>query len=163
LAGGIAHDFNNLLQAILGYSQLMKQNITDTDLVSRSLQVMESVAMDGSETVRRIQQFARLRPDEEFVPVDVNKIVHDAIAIIVVRDSGTGMPSAVRRRIFEPFFSTKGEGGSGLGLAMAYSIVKRHGGEIRVESDLGQGTAFTLTFPGAAETSEPSETPATAA
>ena len=232
LAGGIAHDFNNLLQAILGYSQLMKQNITDTDLVSRSLQVLESVAMDGSETVRRIQQFARLRPDEEFVPVDVNKIVHDAIAIIrprweeklahenrrldlrldlvevpnvngrpaaltevmtnlflnaidampeggvlsvatrrdagndaviVVRDSGTGMPSAVRRRIFEPFFSTKGEGGSGLGLAMAYSIVKRHGGEIRVESELGQGTAFTLTFPGAAETSEPSETPATAA
>src|SRR5262249_22619662 len=82
LAGGIAHDFNNLLQAILGYSQLMKQNIGDADLVTRSLQVLESVAMDGSETVRRIQQFARLRPDEEFVPVDVNKIVHDAVAII---------------------------------------------------------------------------------
>ena len=228
LAGGIAHDFNNLLQAILGYSQLMKQNLTDVDLVSRSLQVLESVAMNGSETVRRIQQFARLRPDEEFVPVDVNKIVHDAIAIIrprweeklahenrrldlrldlgevpsvngrsaaltevmtnlflnaidampeggvlsvatrrgaenaaviVVRDTGTGMPPAVRRRIFEPFFSTKGEGGSGLGLAMAYSIVKRHGGEIRVESESGHGTTFTLTFPGAAETSEPSETP----
>src|SRR5207244_13006662 len=49
LAGGIAHDFNNLLQAILGYSQLMKQNIGDADLVSRSLQVLESVAMDRSE------------------------------------------------------------------------------------------------------------------
>ena len=157
LAGGIAHDFNNLLQAILGYSQLMKQNIGDADLVSRSLQVLESVAMDGSETVRRIQQFARLRPDEEFVPVDVNKIVHDAV--VVVRDTGVGMPPSVRRRIFEPFFSTKGEGGSGLGLAMAYSIVKRHGGEIRVESESGRGTTFTLTFPGAAQISEPSEAP----
>jgi CheY-like chemotaxis protein len=80
-------------------------------------------------------------------------------AVVVVRDTGVGMPPSVRRRIFEPFFSTKGEGGSGLGLAMAYSIVKRHGGEIRVESESGRGTTFTLTFPGAAQISEPSEAP----
>src|SRR5574338_81248 len=81
LAGGIAHDFNNLLQAILGYAQLMKQNLHDTELMTRSLRVLESAAMDGSETVRRIQQFARLRPDEQFVPVDVNRIVEEAVAI----------------------------------------------------------------------------------
>jgi CheY-like chemotaxis protein len=54
----------------------------------------------------------------------------------------------VQRRIFEPFFSTKGESGSGLGLSMTYSIVKRHGGEIEVESQPGEGTTFTLVFAG---------------
>src|SRR5262249_54356682 len=51
LAGGIAHDFNNLLQAILGYAQLMKQNPGNAELIERSLGVVESAAMDGSETV----------------------------------------------------------------------------------------------------------------
>jgi len=64
-----------------------------------------------------------------------------------VADTGVGIPEAVSRRIFEPFFSTKGEGGSGLGLAMVYSIVTRHGGDIRVDSEPGHGAAFTLTFP----------------
>src|SRR5213079_2378579 len=81
LAGGIAHDFNNLLQAILGYTQLMKQSPGNEEFVRRSLDVVEAAATDGSETVRRIQQFARLRPDEQFVPVDVNQVVHDAVAI----------------------------------------------------------------------------------
>ncbi len=97
LAGGIAHDFNNLLQAILGYTQLMKQNLTDGELVTRSLKVLESAALDGSETVRRIQQFARLRPDEQFVALDVNQIVHDAVAIIRPRwdgEDGAREPSA---------------------------------------------------------------------
>ncbi|MGH7277521.1 MAG: hybrid sensor histidine kinase/response regulator, partial [Candidatus Rokuibacteriota bacterium] len=172
-----------------------------------------------SETVRRIQQFARLRPDEQFVPVDLNTIVREAVAItkprweekiahenrpldldlelptvppirgrqaaltevvtnlilnamdampqggrlrittrpldsdveMTVTDTGIGIPPAVQRRIFDPFFSTKGEGGSGLGLSMAYSIVKRHGGEIGVTSRVGKGTCFTLSFPIARE------------
>ena len=216
LAGGIAHDFNNLLQAILGYAQLMKQNPTNTQLIERSLAVVESAAMDGSETVRRIQQFARLRPDEQFVRLDINQIVQDAVAItrprweesiaresrplelrldlqagelvqgrpaalsevltnlilnamdampeggtltiatrhtanrevrVMVGDTGVGMPETVRQRIFEPFYSTKGDAGSGLGLSMAYSIVRRHGGEIDVDSTPGAGTTFSLAFP----------------
>ena len=67
-------------------------------------------------------------------------------AVIRVRDTGIGMSEAAQRRIFEPFFSTKGESGSGLGLAMVYSIVKRHGGEIEVESRPGEGATFTLRF-----------------
>src|SRR3989440_2912599 len=215
LAGGIAHDFNNLLQAILGYAQLMKANPENPELLQRSLSVVDSAALDGSETVRRLQQFARLRPDERFMPVDVNHIVEDAVAItrprweekiahdsrpmdlrldlrakqhihgrsaaltevmtnlvlnamdampeggtlsiaskdvadavvVVVTDTGIGMPEQVRRRVFEPFFSTKGESGSGLGLSMAYSIIRRHGGDIRVESEPRRGATVTLTVP----------------
>lgn len=67
---------------------------------------------------------------------------------LLVKDSGSGMPPEVLNRIFEPFFSTKGEGkGTGMGLAMAYSIVTSHRGQIEVRSEPGQGTTFHLRFP----------------
>jgi signal transduction histidine kinase len=81
LAGGIAHDFNNLLQAIVGYAQLLKDNPDDPELATRSLGVIETAALDGSETVRNIQQFARLRPDEEMIAVDLNRVIQYALAI----------------------------------------------------------------------------------
>jgi signal transduction histidine kinase/DNA-binding response OmpR family regulator len=68
-------------------------------------------------------------------------------AEVELRDTGTGMPESVRARIFEPFFSTKGPKGSGLGLAVAYSIIARRGGRIEVESQVGEGTTFTLVLP----------------
>jgi PAS domain S-box-containing protein len=69
-------------------------------------------------------------------------------AIIEVSDTGTGMPLEVQRRCFEPFFSTKGAHGTGLGLAMVFGIVQRHHGEITVQSQMGRGTTFTVTLPG---------------
>jgi PAS domain S-box-containing protein len=215
LAGGIAHNFNNQLQAILGYTQLMMRAPGNAEMVKKGLSVVESAAIGGTETVRRIQEFARLRPGEALVPVDLNQVIRDAITItrprweeeiarigvrldldlslrpvpringrpaaltevftnlilnaidamphggrliidsrqeasqviVTVSDTGHGMPESVHRRAFEPFFSTKGERGSGLGLSVSYSIVKRHDGEIRVESQEGAGTTFTLTFP----------------
>jgi signal transduction histidine kinase/DNA-binding response OmpR family regulator len=68
-------------------------------------------------------------------------------AEVEVRDTGQGMPESVRARIFEPFFSTKGPKGSGLGLAVAYSIITRRGGEFEVESRVGEGTTFTIHLP----------------
>ena len=67
-------------------------------------------------------------------------------AEISVQDSGPGMGENIRRRIFEPFFSTKEEG-IGLGLPIAQRIVEEHGGQIRVESRVGEGTTFTITLP----------------
>jgi PAS domain S-box-containing protein len=63
-----------------------------------------------------------------------------------VSDTGIGMDEESRRRCLEPFFTTKGERGTGLGLAMVYGMVQRHGAEIEIESALGQGTTVRLSF-----------------
>lgn len=67
---------------------------------------------------------------------------------IRVRDSGPGIPEEFRAKIFEPFFTTKPAGkGTGLGLSVSYGIIKDHRGEIRVESEPGNGTEFVITLP----------------
>jgi two-component system, cell cycle sensor histidine kinase and response regulator CckA len=79
--------------------------------------------------------------------------------VIRVTDHGVGIPEAQLRQIFEPFFTTKRIGeGTGLGLSMAYGIVKQSGGFIFVDSVLGQGTTFSLYFP--VYEGEPQETKA---
>jgi GAF domain-containing protein/CheY-like chemotaxis protein len=65
----------------------------------------------------------------------------------IVADTGVGMSDSVRRRIFEPFFSTKRRSGPGLGLAMVYGIVSRHRGEILVDTAEGAGSTFTIRLP----------------
>jgi two-component system, NtrC family, sensor kinase len=78
-----------------------------------------------------------------------------------VADSGPGIPEAVRQHIFEPFYTTKGVGkGTGLGLAVAYSLVKRHGGGIEVESPETGGAVFTVHLPAAADPAPAEAVPA---
>jgi PAS domain S-box-containing protein len=81
---------------------------------------------------------------------------------IVVQDTGRGIPQDQIGRIFEPYFSTK-EGGSGLGLATTYSIVKKHEGAIDVKSRVGDGTTFTIFLPASPEHAGPVVPPSPAA
>jgi len=77
----------------------------------------------------------RLRGDADEVRIDIG-------------DTGVGIPPEVVPQIFDPFFSTKeAENGVGLGLAVVYGIVQRHGGQIEVESKVGQSTVFHLRLP----------------
>jgi len=64
-----------------------------------------------------------------------------------VTDNGEGMAVGVKKNIFDPFYSTKGVAGTGLGMSMVYGVVDRHGGKIEVESGLGKGSTFALQFP----------------
>lgn len=69
---------------------------------------------------------------------------------VEVRDTGTGIPPEVLARIWEPFFTTKGEGkGTGLGLSTVHGIVENHRGFVTVQTRVGQGTAFTVYLPAA--------------
>jgi signal transduction histidine kinase len=68
-------------------------------------------------------------------------------AEIAVTDEGTGMPQQVLNLVFEEFFSTKGQEGLGLGLALCRSTIVQHGGEITCKTALGVGTTFTVRLP----------------
>jgi two-component system, NtrC family, sensor kinase len=72
----------------------------------------------------------------------------DGNLTIEVQDTGSGIPKEVVGKIFDPFFTTKPVGkGTGLGLAVTYGIVERHGGKIEVESEVGKGTTFRVVIP----------------
>ncbi|MCC7395522.1 MAG: response regulator [Planctomycetes bacterium] len=90
---------------------------------------------DGGTVVLRARRLAEVRPGLQAGPWLVVDVV----------DEGIGMTAAVRQRIFEPFFSSRG--GTGLGLAVVYSIVTRHGGTISVQSEPGRGSSFELVLP----------------
>jgi signal transduction histidine kinase len=81
--------------------------------------------------------------------------VNDGKVVIIVTDSGVGMDSEERARCLEPFYTTKGEQGTGLGLAVVYGIVQRHNGVIEIASEKGQGTTISVTFPAGGLMSSP--------
>ncbi len=68
--------------------------------------------------------------------------------LITVTDNGNGIPPKIIDKIFQPFFTTKPTGeGTGLGLSLSYDIIKAHGGEIKVESNEGEGSEFIISLP----------------
>jgi signal transduction histidine kinase len=75
-----------------------------------------------------------------------SRLDDDGRLAVAFSDTGCGIPPEHLNRIFEPFFSTK-ESGTGMGLSISGDVIKQHGGEITVESQVGQGTTFTVWLP----------------
>jgi PAS domain S-box-containing protein len=94
------------------------------------------------------------RPGEADLPLDAG-----APVVLAVRDTGAGMDEQTQARIFEPYFTTKGEKGTGLGLSTVYGIVKQSRGVIRVDSSPGQGTTVSAFFPSAEGRPDPAAEP----
>ena len=92
----------------------------------------------------------RAREDEAYVPrVSVSTHARGDVFELRVRDNGTGIPAAVRERVFTPFFTTKSPGqGTGLGLSLSHDIVVQgNGGSLTFESEEGSFTEFIVTLP----------------
>ncbi len=95
-----------------------------------------------------VQQKQKTANADNQPEVAVTTYAKNGHVVIEVKDNGTGIPDAIKDKIFQPFFTTKPTGsGTGLGLSLSYDIVKAHGGEIKVETKEGEGTKFIITLP----------------
>ena len=86
-------------------------------------------------------------PDGGVITLRSRHNVRDSEVVIEIEDNGVGMSETVRSRCLEPFFTTKGERGTGLGLTMVFGMMQRHGGELEIDSEPGRGSLVRLVFP----------------
>ncbi len=120
-------DLDDALPDIMGAEHEIRDALTN--LIFNAVDAMPN---GGRLTVRTRQSGSADGPERVFVDVS---------------DTGIGMDEDTRRRCLEPFFTTKGERGTGLGLAMVYGMIQRHSAELDIESAAGQGTTVRLSFP----------------
>jgi two-component system, NtrC family, sensor histidine kinase HydH len=214
LASGVTNYVNNVLQALLGRVQLVLQRL-DQPAVIHDLEVSERTILEAGQVLRRLRRFCEVQTLSSAEPMDLNRLVRQAVEVsranwegdasasegrlevvtepgdipgvagqpmaflevlsilltnavealpaggeitirtwqaegavhCAVEDSGIGMSEDVRRRAMEPFFTTKGPERKGLGLSVAYGIIRRHQGEIEIASVEGAGTLVTLHLP----------------
>lgn len=91
--------------------------------------------------------------------ITIKSVLDDGEAKLCITDTGAGMSEETRRRCLEPFFTTKGDRGTGLGLSAVYGIIERHHGSMDIESEVGEGTTFCLRLPiSAMDAASPDET-----
>ena len=225
LTGGIAHDFNNILGVILGYSDLLKDKLSDQPNLADFAEQIHHAGERGAKLTKRLLSFSRqgaIKTSKQ----DINKLLltqqdmlqktltvriklvldltdnvwpvccdsselEDAVlnmcinamhamnkkesgALLTIRtynrvinnvdvqmmgikpgdyvqlsltDTGDGMDETTKEKVFDPFFSTKGESGTGLGLSQVFGFVQRAGGTIKVYSEEDHGSQFALYFP----------------
>jgi PAS domain S-box-containing protein len=106
---------------------------------------VDAMPLGGTITIRSYAQPAATGPTKDRHPGPRPSPFTELV--IEVTDTGIGMDEMTKERCLEPFFTTKGEKGTGLGLAMVYGVMQRHNGKIEIESAPGQGTRVRLIFP----------------
>ncbi len=110
-------------------------------VINMSINASHAMAGRGNLTLRTSNEHIT-REDALLLHLEVGDYV-----LLSITDTGCGMDEATRERIFDPFFSTKGEQGNGLGLSQVYGFIKRSGGQIKVYSELQHGSRFAIYFP----------------
>lgn len=130
--------------AILRYDREVSSRKLVRDLVARPLARLHRGKF-GQVIINLVRNAAQASPPGGEITVSLRE--HAGQVVIVVADRGAGMSADVLARLGEPFFSTRGERGTGLGLGICRRIVAEHGGHIDFESSPGQGTRVTVTLP----------------
>jgi len=222
LTGGIAHDYNNMLGIIMGYAELVEEQVKDQPELAEFVNEIYHAGKRGANLTQKLLSFSRQKSSDADM-LDINAVLHeqqhmlektltaritlklelaedlwrvwldrndleDSIInmsinamhaiegngkltietrneiitkidaeslqiepgdyiLLSITDTGTGMDQLTKEKIFDPFYSTKGEKGTGLGLSQVYGFVERSHGSIQVYSELGHGTRLTLYFP----------------
>ena len=163
-------DVDRLLRRTLGEDILFERSLDPTDplaladprqvenvLLNLALNARDAMADGGTLTI----ESSTVTLDEDYTRLRAG-VAPGRYVRIAVRDTGTGMTTAVRARAFDPFFTTKPKGrGTGLGLATTYGIVKQAGGHVEIESGLEAGTAVNVYLPltGGVPAGSPAEEP----
>ena len=124
------------------------KNITIVRHYDETLPVIYSDAPQLRQVILNFLTNATHAIGKDGVVTITTRLSNDAAVDIVISDTGCGIPTAHLSKIFDPFFTTKPPGqGTGLGLSICHGIIQRLGGRVTVESQVGQGTAFTITLP----------------
>jgi signal transduction histidine kinase len=164
---------NRGLETVERLRDFSRQSPEESEVVSTDLNLMAREALEISKPrLNGIQLDVQLgappavliRP-ADCVAAIVNLILNSADALegkgvirlatggsngrawIEVADNGPGMSAEIKSRVLEPFFTTKGDAGTGLGLPIVYAFTKRHAGHLEIESEPGQGARFRMRFP----------------
>jgi len=172
--GALAHEVTALLRATIPTTvQIVTSVEGDTALmlgdVSQLHQVLVNLCTNGWHALEDRPGRIEVRVGSTMLSAkeasEIGELLPGSHVYLSVRDDGKGMDAEILRRIYDPFFTTKGPGkGTGLGLSVVHGIVRAHEGAMRVVSAPGKGTTFTLFFPvvGTAEVAEPTRTPVAA-
>lgn len=155
----VIRDLLSLLQRSIGENIRLQIHLTEADSTvfmdpAQLEQVVMNLVLNARDAMQgkaggtlTITTFRRPLAPEDMPFLEREDFSPGECVCLVVEDTGSGIPNEVRERIFEPFFSTKGVGNTGLGLATVYGIVRQNGGFITVESEVGVGTRFTVALP----------------
>ena len=140
---------NDLIEGILLVmeKQMREANIRVTTAFNSEIpEIMASTNQIRQVMLNMIKNAKESMPSGGIL--NVRTMLSTGNVLIIIRDTGAGIPEELRDKIFEAFFTTKQKvKGVGLGLSVCYGIIKDHGGEIKVESEVGKGTNFIISLP----------------
>jgi len=132
-------------------SGIQKINIIPQDIGRVLLNLFNNAFYAVNEKAKNPQPLKGSKEYEPTITVSTKSVKSpsgDLGVLLTVTDNGNGIPSSIKEKIFQPFFTTKPTGqGTGLGLSLSYDIIKAHGGDIKVESMEGEGTKFIVQLP----------------
>ncbi len=143
-------DLNLLIRSslMLIESQAMAQSVTLTTVLDEGL---PRVRLDANKIKQVVTNLALnaldAMPGGGTLTITTHHLPAEGVVELAVEDNGCGIPPEVLHRIFDPFYTTKGTTGTGLGLSVTYGIVEQHGGTITVESSVDIGTTFMIRLP----------------